>query len=62
MVTAPISGEILGGFLYGPFIGVILATIGLTVGSVITFSQISRALGKPAVEGLNRIRYRTPAF
>ena len=54
VVAAPIPGEItgfLGGFLYGPLIGILLSTIGLTAGSMIAF-QISRVLGRPAVDKL----------
>jgi len=52
VVAAPIPGEatgFLGGFLYGPYIGVILSTIGLTLGSYIAFS-LSRTLGRPFME------------
>lgn len=52
VVIAPIPGEVttlLGGFLYGPFLGVIISTIGLTIGSYIAFA-LSRALGRPFVE------------
>ena len=52
VVIAPIPGEVttlLGGFLYGPFLGVIISTIGLTIGSYIAFA-LSRALGRPFVD------------
>jgi uncharacterized membrane protein YdjX (TVP38/TMEM64 family) len=52
VVAAPIPGEatgILGGYLYGPFVGVVLSTIGLTVGSFLAFS-ISRFFGRPLTE------------
>jgi uncharacterized membrane protein YdjX (TVP38/TMEM64 family) len=52
VAAAPIPGEItgvLGGFLYGPFVGVALSTVGLTLGSWIAFS-IARVFGRPAVE------------
>jgi len=52
VVVAPIPGEatgLLGGFLYGPFLGVILSTIGLTLGSYIAFA-LSRVFGRPFVE------------
>ena len=54
VVAAPIPGEItgfLGGFLYGPFLGILLNTIGLTAGSIIAF-QLSNTFGKPVVERL----------
>ncbi len=52
VTAAPIPGEItgfLGGYLYGPFLGIVLNTIGLTSGSVIAF-QLSRMFGRPAVD------------
>ena len=52
VVAAPIPGEVtgvLGGFLYGPVVGVLLSTIGLTLGSYIAFS-LSRAFGRPLTE------------
>lgn len=52
VVAAPIPGEatgLLGGFLYGPFLGVLLSTIGLTAGSYIAFS-LSRTFGRPLVD------------
>lgn len=52
VVAAPIPGEVTGlagGFLYGPFFGIILSTIGLTLGSFLAFS-LSRWLGRPFVE------------
>lgn len=52
VVAAPIPGEVTGlagGFLYGPFFGIILSTIGLTLGSCLAFS-LSRWLGRPFVE------------
>jgi uncharacterized membrane protein YdjX (TVP38/TMEM64 family) len=52
VVPAPIPGEatgVLGGFLYGPVVGVLLSTIGLTLGSYIAFS-LSRAFGRPLTE------------
>jgi uncharacterized membrane protein YdjX (TVP38/TMEM64 family) len=52
VVLAPIPGEvtgILGGYLYGPYIGVLLSTIGLTLGSYIAFA-LSRTFGRPFVE------------
>jgi len=52
VVAAPIPGEatgVLGGYLYGPFVGVALSTIGLTIGSFLAFS-LSRFFGRPLTE------------
>ena len=52
VVAAPIPGEatgVLGGFLYGPVVGVILSTAGLTLGSYVAFS-LSRMFGRPLTE------------
>lgn len=52
VVVAPIPGEVtglLGGYLYGPALGVILSTFGLTIGSYIAFA-LSRNFGRPFVE------------
>ncbi|MBI5420077.1 MAG: TVP38/TMEM64 family protein [Deltaproteobacteria bacterium] len=52
VVAAPIPGEatgFLGGFLYGPFLGVVLSTIGLTAGSYAAFA-LSRAFGRPLTD------------
>lgn len=52
VVAAPIPGEatgLLGGFLFGPWLGVLLSTIGLTLGSYIAFA-LGRYLGRPVVE------------
>jgi uncharacterized membrane protein YdjX (TVP38/TMEM64 family) len=52
VVAAPIPGEatgVLGGYLYGPLIGVILSTAGLTLGSYVAFS-LSRIFGRPLTE------------
>jgi len=52
VVAAPIPGEasgVLGGYLYGPFLGVLLSTVGLTLGSYIAFS-LSRYFGRPLTE------------
>jgi len=52
VVAAPIPGEatgVLGGYLYGPVVGVILSTVGLTVGSYIAFS-LSRFFGRPLTD------------
>ncbi|MDI6728959.1 MAG: VTT domain-containing protein [Thermodesulfovibrionales bacterium] len=40
---------LLGGFLYGPFLGVILSTTGLTIGSYIAFA-LARTFGRPFVD------------
>ena len=52
VVAAPIPGEatgVLGGYLYGPGVGVVLSTIGLTLGSFLAFS-LSRYFGRPLTE------------
>ena len=52
VIIAPIPGEvtgILGGYLYGPVNGVILSTIGLTIGSYVAFI-LARVFGKPLAE------------
>jgi uncharacterized membrane protein YdjX (TVP38/TMEM64 family) len=52
VVLAPIPGEVtglLGGYLFGIFWGIVLSTIGLTVGSLGAFG-LSRAFGRPLVE------------
>jgi uncharacterized membrane protein YdjX (TVP38/TMEM64 family) len=52
VIISPIPGEvtgIIGGFLYGKFLGILLSTIGLTIGSWTAFS-LSRWLGSPFVE------------
>jgi uncharacterized membrane protein YdjX (TVP38/TMEM64 family) len=52
VVAAPIPGEFvgfLGGYLYGPLVGIVLNTIGLTTGSIINF-LLSRTFGRPAVD------------
>jgi uncharacterized membrane protein YdjX (TVP38/TMEM64 family) len=52
VVAAPVPGEatgVLGGYLYGPLVGVVLSTIGLTLGSFIAFS-LSRFFGRPLTE------------
>jgi uncharacterized membrane protein YdjX (TVP38/TMEM64 family) len=54
VVAAPIPGEatgILGGYLYGPVLGVVLSTVGLTLGSFVAFS-LSRAFGRPLTDKL----------
>ncbi len=52
VVAAPIPGEatgLLGGFIFGPWLGILLSTIGLTLGSYIAFA-LARYLGRPFVE------------
>jgi uncharacterized membrane protein YdjX (TVP38/TMEM64 family) len=52
VVAAPIPGEasgLLGGYLYGPVLGVLLSTIGLTIGSYVAFA-LSRFFGRPLTE------------
>ncbi len=52
VVVAPIPGELtglLGGYLYGPYLGIALSTVGLTLGSMIAF-LLARMLGRPFVE------------
>jgi uncharacterized membrane protein YdjX (TVP38/TMEM64 family) len=52
VVAAPIPGEatgLLGGYLYGPVIGVLLSTTGLTIGSYVAFA-LSRYFGRPLTE------------
>ena len=51
VVAAPIPGDVtgfLGGYLYGPWLGILFSTIGLTLGSWAAFA-LSRAFGKPFV-------------
>jgi uncharacterized membrane protein YdjX (TVP38/TMEM64 family) len=58
VVAAPIPGEatgLLGGFVFGPWLGILLSTIGLTLGSYIAFA-LARGLGRPFVE-----RFVTPS-
>ena len=52
MVAAPIPGEltgVAGGYLYGEKVGLVLSTIGLTIGSWIAF-ELASILGRPFVE------------
>ena len=52
VVLAPIPGEVtglLGGFLYGPYWGILLSTVGLTLGSYLAFA-LSRIFGRPFAE------------
>jgi uncharacterized membrane protein YdjX (TVP38/TMEM64 family) len=52
VVAAPIPGEmtgLIGGFLYGPFLGLILSTVGLTLGSWLAFF-LTKTFGRPFVD------------
>ena len=52
VVAAPIPGEatgLIGGYLFGPILGTIYSTIGLTAGSWIAF-VLARVFGMPLVE------------
>jgi len=52
VVAAPIPGEVtgvLGGFLYTPLLGLLLSTIGLTIGSWINFA-LAKTFGSPFVD------------
>jgi uncharacterized membrane protein YdjX (TVP38/TMEM64 family) len=52
VVAAPIPGEVtgfIGGYLYGPLVGLFLSTVGLTMGSWAAFA-LARVLGRPFVE------------
>lgn len=52
VIISPIPGEVtglLGGFLYGKFLGIVLSTTGLTIGSWVAFS-LSRYFGRPFAE------------
>lgn len=52
VVIAPIPGEVTGlagGYLYGPVLGVLWSTIGLTIGSFAAF-LLGRTLGRPVVD------------
>jgi uncharacterized membrane protein YdjX (TVP38/TMEM64 family) len=54
VIIAPIPGEltgILGGFLFGQWVGLVYSTIGLTVGSLVAFG-IGRWFGAHYVRGL----------
>ena len=54
VVAAPIPGEltgIIGGYLYGPFLGTVYSTIGLTLGSWIAF-LLARFFGEPLLENV----------
>ena len=52
VVAAPIPGELtglIGGYLFGPFLGTVYSTIGLTLGSWIAF-MLARFFGEPLLE------------
>jgi len=52
VVVAPIPGEatgLLGGYLYGPYLGILLSTAGLTLGSCAAFA-LARIFGRPFAE------------
>jgi uncharacterized membrane protein YdjX (TVP38/TMEM64 family) len=52
VIVAPIPGEVtglLGGYLYGTYLGILVSTIGLTLGSYAAFA-LSRAFGRPFAE------------
>ncbi|MRR35664.1 TVP38/TMEM64 family protein [bacterium] len=56
VVVSPLPGDatgLLGGYLYGPVLGIIYSTIGLTIGSWIAF-VLARFLGLPFVERIIR--------
>jgi uncharacterized membrane protein YdjX (TVP38/TMEM64 family) len=52
VVAAPVPGEVtglIGGYMYGPVLGILLSTVGLTIGSLAAFS-LSRVFGRPFVD------------
>lgn len=52
VIAAPIPGEVtgfIGGYVYGPVLGIFLSTVGLTLGSWGAFT-LSRIFGRPFVE------------
>lgn len=52
VIAAPIPGEVtgfLGGYLYGTGPGLLLSTIGLTIGSFVNF-WLSKTFGRPFVD------------
>lgn len=52
VIVSPIPGEVtglIGGYIYGKFLGVLISTIGLTLGSLAAFS-LSRFFGRPFVD------------
>jgi uncharacterized membrane protein YdjX (TVP38/TMEM64 family) len=59
VVIAPVPGEltgVVGGFLFGNTLGLILSTIGLTAGSLVAFG-ITRLFGKSFVEKIVKKEY-----
>jgi uncharacterized membrane protein YdjX (TVP38/TMEM64 family) len=58
VVAAPIPGDVtgfFGGYLYGPWFGILYSTIGLTIGSYAAFF-LSRTFGKPFVRRFVPVR------
>ncbi|HTZ39492.1 MAG TPA: TVP38/TMEM64 family protein [Syntrophales bacterium] len=56
VIVSPLPGDVtglLGGYLYGAFLGTVYSTIGLSVGSWIAF-LLARSLGLPFVEKIIR--------
>src|SRR5712691_3543258 len=54
VIIAPIPGEVtglLGGFVFGPWLGFFYSTVGLTIGSLGAF-WVGRRLGATFVQGL----------
>jgi len=52
VIAAPVPGEVtglIGGYLYGPFLGLVLSTLGLTLGSWLAF-VLSKTFGRPLVD------------
>ena len=52
VIAAPVPGEVtglIGGYLYGPYWGVLISTAGLTLGSFIAFF-LSKTFGRPFVD------------
>ena len=52
VIAAPVPGEVtglIGGYLYGSYWGVLISTIGLTLGSWIAFF-LSKTFGRPFVD------------
>jgi uncharacterized membrane protein YdjX (TVP38/TMEM64 family) len=52
VIIAPIPGEVtnvIGGFMFGPFWGSLISTVGVTIGSYIAF-MLARVFGRPFVE------------
>jgi uncharacterized membrane protein YdjX (TVP38/TMEM64 family) len=54
VIVAPVPGQVMalvGGYLFGPFLGTLYSMTGVLLGSAVAFS-ISRRYGRPAVERL----------